>query len=422
MTTWNTVDFDIYLYNPAGSQVASSLGVTRQETIAYRPTTTGIYKLEVRSYSGLGPYFTDISAGLASADAVPPASPSGLAVNVPLSNGKILNLSWNANTEPDLAGYNVYRGTATGGPYQKVNAGLVTANSFTDSNLTNGITYFYVVTAADTSGNESSRSAEAIGTPVDNKATAITGLTATPSSTSAVVSWTTDEPADSIVEYGTTSSLGLVTSNASMVTGHSINLSGLSPSTGYFYQVKSKDTASNLATSVMQSFTTLALPGAISGVVTDASTNAPLSGATVTDGTRSATTDTSGAYTINNVTAGTYTVTVSRIGYSSSSKSVTVVSGTTSAANFALVVATPTTGTITGKVTSSSTGLPISGARITAGSRAAFTNASGNYIISNLAPGTYQVQASASGYKRLRKTVTLTAGNTIIVNFSLNRD
>ncbi|MHB8063662.1 MAG: S8 family serine peptidase [Ruminiclostridium sp.] len=59
-------DFDVFLYNPSGTQVASSEGVSRQETISYTPTTTGTFKIKVLSYSGSGSYFFDISSATAS--------------------------------------------------------------------------------------------------------------------------------------------------------------------------------------------------------------------------------------------------------------------------------------------------------------------------------------------------------------------
>ncbi len=56
-------DFDIYFYNPSGTQIASSTGTTRQETIGTALTVTGAYTLKVSSYTGSGNYFIDISAG-----------------------------------------------------------------------------------------------------------------------------------------------------------------------------------------------------------------------------------------------------------------------------------------------------------------------------------------------------------------------
>jgi fibronectin type 3 domain-containing protein len=60
-----------------------------------------------------------------------------------------------------VVGYNIYRGTKTGGPYNKVNSSLNTDTTFTDSSVTAGATYFYVVTAVDGTGTESPFSNEA---------------------------------------------------------------------------------------------------------------------------------------------------------------------------------------------------------------------------------------------------------------------
>lgn len=73
-----------------------------------------------------------------------------------------LVISWTAVT--NATGYSVKRGTTTGGPYTNV-ATNTTANSFTDTTVTNGTTYFYVVTALS-AASESSPSAEVSATPV----------------------------------------------------------------------------------------------------------------------------------------------------------------------------------------------------------------------------------------------------------------
>lgn len=71
-----------------------------------------------------------------------------------------VGLSWTASTSV-VVGYNVYRGSQTGGPYQRLNTSLQSASGFTDSSVNSGQTYFYVVTAVDGSGNESAFSNEA---------------------------------------------------------------------------------------------------------------------------------------------------------------------------------------------------------------------------------------------------------------------
>jgi hypothetical protein len=76
-----------------------------------------------------------------------------LTLNAPSSSSAIL--TWNANTESDLAGYKVYRATgsgAYGAPIATIPAGTVT---YSATGLQPGTTYFFVITAYDNAGNES---------------------------------------------------------------------------------------------------------------------------------------------------------------------------------------------------------------------------------------------------------------------------
>ncbi len=75
-----------------------------------------------------------------------------------------MTLTWTANSEPDLAGYNVYRSAVSGGSVTKLNSAPVTGTTYDDAPPGTG-TFYYVVTAVDTSGNESAPSAEVAGTP-----------------------------------------------------------------------------------------------------------------------------------------------------------------------------------------------------------------------------------------------------------------
>jgi hypothetical protein len=70
-------------------------------------------------------------------------------------------LSWTASTSANVAGYNMYRGTTSGGPYAKVNSALIAGTTYTDTNVQAGVTYYYVATAVDTSNNESAYSTQA---------------------------------------------------------------------------------------------------------------------------------------------------------------------------------------------------------------------------------------------------------------------
>jgi hypothetical protein len=75
-----------------------------------------------------------------------------------------VSLTWTASTSAGIAGYNVYRGTTSGGPYTILNTGLVSTTSYADSGVSAGQTYYYVTKAQDTSGDLSGYSNEAPAT------------------------------------------------------------------------------------------------------------------------------------------------------------------------------------------------------------------------------------------------------------------
>ena len=79
-------------------------------------------------------------------DTFPPAAPTNLAT-VP-GNGAI-NLIWNANTEPDLAGYLVLRGDAPGDTLQPLTPQPIRETTYRDTTVKSGVTYVYVVVAVD---------------------------------------------------------------------------------------------------------------------------------------------------------------------------------------------------------------------------------------------------------------------------------
>lgn len=175
-------------------------------------------------------------------------------------------LTWNANSEADLAGYRVYVGLRTGFfnlpvPEVVVRLDVGKVTTWTVPNLAEGLTYYFVVTAYDTAGNESAPSNEgskAIPILPDTTPPLISSITASNlTATSAIISWGTNEPADTRIEYGTTLSYGSFTPLASaLLTVHSQSLSNLVPGTLYHYRVHSRDAAGNLATSADHILTT----------------------------------------------------------------------------------------------------------------------------------------------------------------------
>jgi len=85
---------------------------------------------------------------------------SGSTTTTSGSTTRTVTLSWTANTESDLAGYKVYRATASGA----YGAPIATLNNSTTSYVASGLqqdtTYFFVITAYDTAANESPFSIE----------------------------------------------------------------------------------------------------------------------------------------------------------------------------------------------------------------------------------------------------------------------
>jgi hypothetical protein len=74
------------------------------------------------------------------------------------------------------------------------------------------------------------------------------------------VTWVTDEAAKSGLEWGTTTSYGSSTTNASLVTSHALTSGSLNQGTTYHYRVHSTDSAGNHAQSSDGNFTTTAAP------------------------------------------------------------------------------------------------------------------------------------------------------------------
>jgi hypothetical protein len=100
-------------------------------------------------------------AFLSMKDRFAPSAPTGLDSIPGTENGRpVINLSWQANTENDLAGYNVYRRTGPSGPFTRMTNKPVAGPAFSDTGVYPAATYTYRVTAVDNDGNESGPSEE----------------------------------------------------------------------------------------------------------------------------------------------------------------------------------------------------------------------------------------------------------------------
>jgi hypothetical protein len=160
----------------------------------------------------------------------------------------------------------------------------------------------------------------------------ISAVTATPTTTTATIAWTTAVPANSQVAYGTTTSYGSSSAlNSSLVTAHSATLTSLTAGTTYHYRVLSADSTGVLVSGLDNVFTT---PGAAISVSVSPTTATVGSGGTeqfsaqltntsntaVTWSATSGTVSTTGLFTAPIVTA-TKTVTVTATSVADNTKS-----------------------------------------------------------------------------------------------------
>ena len=115
----------------------------------------------------------------------------------------VVTLTWTASS--GATGYNVKRATTSGGPYTQLAS--PTSPAYTDSSVTNGTTYYYVVSALNAAG-ESANSAEVSATPKAPSAppAAPTNLAATAGDSVVTLTWTASSGAKSYyVKRSTTS-------------------------------------------------------------------------------------------------------------------------------------------------------------------------------------------------------------------------
>jgi len=159
---------------------------------------------------------------------------------------------------------------STSSPVITSTASTVTAagNVYNHYELLNSLaastTYYYVVSSTDTHGNTATSSQASFTTsvgPVVNPLS-ISNAVAVVGSNSVTLNWTTSVGADSEAWYATTSPVTIGSSSATkasdgtLVTSHSLNVTGLATSTTYYMIIQSKDASNNTQATGQFSFTT----------------------------------------------------------------------------------------------------------------------------------------------------------------------
>ena len=125
---------------PAGVTATVSSTTTSLNLVG-RPTTAATYSFAVE-VTGCGGKTSQVS----------------YKVTIQSTANHVVDLSWQASTSGDVAGYNVYRGP-DGSTWKKINPSVIASTLYDDSTVANGSTYYYATTAVDVEGRESSKSA-----------------------------------------------------------------------------------------------------------------------------------------------------------------------------------------------------------------------------------------------------------------------
>ena len=185
-------------------------------------------------YNNQNGSFSFYSLGPAATTGGVPFAPTGLTTTT--GNAQV-SLSWNAST--GATSYMVLRSTTSGGSYSSVVTGL-TATTYTDTGVTNGTTYYYVIQAVNSAGS-SPNSNEASATPLSLPAAPT--LSASASNAQVSLTWSASTGASSYNVLRSTTSGGSYSSVVTGLTPTTYVDSGLTNGTAYYYVVQAVNAA-----------------------------------------------------------------------------------------------------------------------------------------------------------------------------------
>lgn len=233
-----------------------------------------VYYIKVASSDGLGNGPTESNVlsftTLTEADTTAPAIIAGpMAIQVTDTEATIV---WSTD-EPASSGVSYNDGSKYGVFHDDM---MLQEHSVRLTGLKTSTQYNYTVSSADAQGNGPTLSQTLTFTTLATPDTDAPRITEGPLAMqvtyhSALIRWITDEPADSVIEYGTAhDNLDQKVSQAGLVRRHSLSVTDLEPGTRYFFRVLSTDANGNGPTaSKIQSFRTEGKPRRHAPVFTD---------------------------------------------------------------------------------------------------------------------------------------------------------
>jgi len=243
--TWNASSgaTGYYLKRSTTSGAEAQIAALSATTYADNSVTNGTpYFYVVSAYNSYGASANSSEASATPVAPPPPAAPTGLQATA--GNAQI-SLTWTASS--GATSYHVKRSTTNGSGYTQIAA--PTATNFTDAGLTNGTTYYYVVSALNAAG-EGANSSQASAMPAApaSPPAAPTGFQATAGNAQVSLTWAASAGATSYhVKRSITNGSGYTQIAAPTATNYTDT--GLTNGTAYFYVVTALNAAGESANS-----------------------------------------------------------------------------------------------------------------------------------------------------------------------------
>ena len=151
ITLNSTSSLPVTLTNNGNSNITIS-GVTVSGSGFSTSGVTSGLTLQPSQTATLNVAFAPTAAGAAAGSITVTSNASNSPATISLTGSSYaVSLAWQASSSSELAGYNVFRGTSSGS-YTQLNTSPITGTAYTDSAVVDNQTYFYVVTAVNTSG------------------------------------------------------------------------------------------------------------------------------------------------------------------------------------------------------------------------------------------------------------------------------
>lgn len=193
----------------------------------------------------------------------PPAVPAGLTATA--GDGQVV-LTWTANTESDLKGYNLHWGISSGSLNQTSFVDKSTT-TYTVTNLTNETLCYFTLDAVDSAEKTSNQTVEVSATPTaksDTTAPAIpTGFTATAGDGQVVLTWIANTEADlkGYKLYSGSSSGALTEAGTVKQPATTFTVKNLTNGTPYYFALSAEDNSGNVSNKSAEISATPQAPG-----------------------------------------------------------------------------------------------------------------------------------------------------------------